>query len=121
LALCVAGSIYFLEANSGASEADVRELTFVSLVLLNLGLVLVNRSYGIDWLNPFKRANTAFFWIAGSAVSLIAIAVTWKPAETLFGFGNFHSHDLAIVLFAAAFMIVILETIKRIFRRRLFA
>jgi Ca2+-transporting ATPase len=119
LALAVVGTIYVVAANSGASGSDVRELTFVALVLVNLALVLVNRSYGMDWLNPFERANAAFLWIAGATILLIVLAVKWRPAETLFGFGNFHGHDVAIVLLASAAMIVILELVKRAFRKRL--
>ena len=40
------GLTYWLALQRGLPESDARALTFVSLVLIDLGLVLVNRSFG---------------------------------------------------------------------------
>ncbi|MFZ1988316.1 MAG: cation-translocating P-type ATPase C-terminal domain-containing protein, partial [Alphaproteobacteria bacterium] len=119
LALLIVGGIYLWDVNSGASEADIRELSFATLVLVNLGLVLVNRSYRVDWLHPFKHRNAAFLLIAGGAVAVLALAITVKPVEALFGFGTFHFHDLAIVAVATVLMIAVLEALKGLLRRKL--
>ena len=101
---------------------DLRALMFVSLVLVNLALVWVNRSYAASLASLFTRANAAFLWIGLAAIAVIAVAVTWPPAEGLFGFGAFHGHDLAISkILAAVVMIGALEIIKRLFVKRLIA
>jgi magnesium-transporting ATPase (P-type) len=41
--------LYSIALLYGLPEADVRALTFVSLVLVNLGLILVNCSFGTMW------------------------------------------------------------------------
>jgi len=119
LALLVVGGIYLWDVSAAGSEADVRELTFVTLVSANLALVLVNRSYQVDWLHPFKHRNAAFVLIAGAAVAVLALAITVKPVEALFGFGTFHFHDLAIVAIATLLMIAVLEALKGLLRRKL--
>jgi Ca2+-transporting ATPase len=119
LALFIVGGIYLWDVSAGAPEADVRELSFASLVLVNLALVLVNRSYRVDWFHPFKHRNAAFVLIAGAAVAVLALSVTVKPVEALFGFGVFHLHDLAIVVAAAVLMIAVLEALKGLLRRRI--
>jgi Ca2+-transporting ATPase len=119
--LTVVGSIFLLSAGSGMPDPDVRALTFVSLVLVNLALVLVNLSYSHDWRDTFKRTNRALLFIATFAVLVIAIAIFWLPAAKSFGFGAFHLHDFAICVFAALTVLFLLEGIKRVFRARLVA
>ena len=121
LAFIVLAIVYLLAAHTDMPDGDVRELTFVSLVLVNLALVWVNRSYAASLASLFTRANAAFLWIGLAAIAVIAVAVTWPPAEGLFGFGAFHGHDLAISIFAAVVMIGALEIIKRLFVKRLIA
>jgi Ca2+-transporting ATPase len=121
LGLAIVGTIFLLSARSGMPDGDVRALTFVSLVLVNLALVLANRSYSFSWRNTFAPTNRALFWIAGVAILVIAMAVYWPPAAKSFGFGTFHLHDIGISVFAALVMIFLLEGIKRVFRARLVA
>jgi Ca2+-transporting ATPase len=119
LAFGVLAGVYLLAAQSGMAEPDVRAIAFVSLVLINLALVLVNRSYGARWIDVLKPTNKAFLWIALTAIAVITLANLWAPAQRLFGFGTFHAHDLAISLAAAISMILALELMKRRLRRRL--
>ena len=46
IALIPLVALYVAGAPQGLPETDARALTFVSLVLVDLGLVLVNRSFG---------------------------------------------------------------------------
>src|SRR5690606_752996 len=101
LALAVVAGVYVGAARAGGSDAEVRAVAFVGLVLANFALVLVNRSYGIHPIRQLTPPNRALVWVVAVAGSLIAVALLWPPATELFRFGAFHWHDLAIAAVAA--------------------
>ena len=121
LAFAVVAALYVGAARAGASDEEVRTIAFIGLVLSNLALVLVNRSYGIDPIRLLLRPNRALLWVVAVAGSLIAIALAWPPATKLFGFAAFHWRDLAFAAAAALVLAVTLDLIKAAWRRRLAA
>ncbi len=121
LALAVVAGVYVGAARAGGSDAEVRAVAFVGLVLANFALVLVNRSYGIHPIRQLTHPNRALVWVVAVAGSLIAVALMWPPATELFRFGAFHWHDLAIAAAAALALAVALDVVKAAWRRRLAA
>jgi Ca2+-transporting ATPase len=119
LALLLVGSVYFLGIQRGMPEGEVRALAFVALVLTNLGLILVNRSFSSSLWGAVSRRNPALWVVMAIALPLLLAAVSWGPAETIFRFGPLHTDDLTISLGAAATLLVILEILKRLWRTRL--
>jgi Ca2+-transporting ATPase len=121
LAFAVVAGVYVGSARAGGSDAEVRAVAFVGLVLANFALVLVNRSYGIHPIRQLTHPNRALVWVVAVAGSLIAVALLWPPATELFRFGAFHWHDLAIAAVAALALAVALDVVKAAWRRRLAA
>ncbi|MFO1078959.1 MAG: cation-translocating P-type ATPase [Burkholderiaceae bacterium] len=121
LAFAVVAGVYVGAARAGGSDAEVRAVAFVGLVLANFALVLVNRSYGIHPIRQLTHPNRALVWVVAVAGSLIAAALLWPPATRLFRFGAFHWHDLAIAAAAALALAVALDVVKVAWRRRLAA
>jgi P-type Ca2+ transporter type 2C len=93
-------------------EADMRTLVFTTLVLLNMGLILVNRSYSASLVSAFLRPNRSLWILLNSVSAILAIAVFWQPARTLFRFGQFHWDLFGISMIAGVSTLVILEAIK---------
>jgi P-type Ca2+ transporter type 2C len=98
--------------HAGASEPDVRALVFTSLILVNLSLILVNRSYSASIWRTLSHRNRSFWILLISVSCLLVPLLLWSPTKTMFRLGDVHAHDLAICLFAAIFNLVILEWIK---------
>ncbi|MBX3591661.1 MAG: cation-translocating P-type ATPase [Burkholderiaceae bacterium] len=121
LAFAVVAGVYVGAARAGGSDAEVRAVAFVGLVLANFALVLVNRSYGIHPIRQLTHPNRALVWVVAVAGSLIAVALLWPPATELFRFGAFHWHDLAIAAAAALALAVALDVVKAAWRKRLAA
>lgn len=96
-------------------------LTFASLVLTSLGLVLVNRSFESSMGEALRRYNPALWWISAFAISLLGLALAWEPARDLFCFGKLHGDDVAVTLIAAVALVVVVEVSKRFWRRHLIA
>ena len=113
--------LYLLALRRGLPEGDVRALTFVSLVLANLGLVLVNRSFNSSVREALRWNNRALWWVSAVAIILLGVILAWEPARGLFHFGPLHADDLGVTLAAAAGLVVALESFKRLWRGSLTA
>jgi Ca2+-transporting ATPase len=121
LALLLVGSVYFLGVQRGMPETEVRALAFAALLLTNIGLILVNRSFSSSLWRAVSRWNPALWTVMGVALPLLLAAVSWRPAQAIFRFGPLHIDDLAISLAAAVAMLAALEILKRLWRTRLTA
>ena len=121
LALLLVGSVYFLGVQRGMPETEIRALAFAALLLTNIGLILVNRSFSSSLWRAVSRWNPALWIVMGVALPLLLAAVSWKPAQAIFRFGPLHIDDLAISLAAAAALLAALEILKRLWRTRLTA
>ncbi|MEZ5829632.1 MAG: cation-translocating P-type ATPase [Dongiaceae bacterium] len=121
LALLLVGSVYWMGMRSTMPEAEVRALSFSVLLLTNVGLILINRSFSSSLWRAVSRRNPALWIVVGIALPLLLAGVSWRPAQALFDFGPLHADDLAICLAAALVLLIALETLKRIWRTRLTA
>ena len=65
-------------------ESDLRALVFTSLVLINMGLILVNRSFKASLVRAFLRPNRSLWILFSSVIILLATAIFWPPAQLLF-------------------------------------
>ena len=105
----------------GLPETDARSLTFVSLVLVDLGLVLVNRSFATSLVELIGKANRALMWVALVTVALLALVLVAPFARALFRFGPLHADDLTLVVVIVVAVFAALEFLKRLWRGRLVA
>ena len=120
IALIPLAAVYWLAIRRGMPEGDARALTFVSLILVDLGLVLVNRSFGAVLIRAHK-GNRALWWVSGVTFALLAFALCSRVGRELFHFGPLHGDDLMLVAAIVAFVVGILEFLKRFWRARLAA
>jgi Ca2+-transporting ATPase len=109
-------TIFVVMLLRGMPEAQVRALTFASLVAGNFGLVLVNRSFKSSVVAALMRPNVALWLIFGITVSLLGITLAIRPVRDLFRFGPLHGDDLMLVLAGGALTVLFLESIKAVSR-----
>jgi len=119
LALTIVGLALALGAHAAMPENDLRAFVFVTLVLMNIGLILVNRSFGSSIADAILRPNRALWILLSGVLAVLAVTLYWPPAQELFRFGPLHGDDLAICLAAGAGFIVLLEFSKRWLRASL--
>jgi P-type Ca2+ transporter type 2C len=96
---------------------EIRSLSFVMLLMCNIALILSNRSFNISILHAFRDPNPVLGWGTFGMTGFFALLLYWPPAASLFGFGPFHGHDLAMCLTGGFALLVLLEALKR-FRAR---
>ncbi len=119
LVLVLLAAIHVGALRLGMPENEARTLTFVSLVATNIGLILVNRSFSTSLLAAFRRPNPALWRVIAATAALLALALAWPPASSLFRFGPLHAGDLGICLGAGFAVLAGLELVKRLWRNLL--
>lgn len=117
ISLMILAGILIGAMRMGLPEQDLHALVFTSLVLINMSLILVNRSFRSSLVRAFLRPNRSLWILLSSVVVLLAIAIYWQPAQSLFHFGQLHWDDLAVCAAASLLSILLLEALKAIMFR----
>ncbi len=112
VALAILTTTLIGAARVGLPEGDLRALVFTALVLINMGLILVNRSFSSSLVHAFLRPNRSLAILLGAVSVLLVAALYWPPARSLFHFGRLHLHDLAASTGAGLVSLLLLEWLK---------
>ncbi len=105
---------FIVTLRRGRSDLDARALTFTALVLTNLALILVNRSWRGSVLQTARARNAAFWWVAGSAVVFLGLALYVPFLRVRFRFSTLRAEDVAVCLLASLVALGWFEIVKRI-------
>ncbi|RTE89014.1 cation-translocating P-type ATPase [Bradyrhizobium sp. LVM 105] len=119
LAFALIAAIFIVALRSGVPPDEARTLAFIALVVCIVTLVLVNRSFSASFLSAFFRPNPALLWIFLAIALVLAAALFWPPASSLFRFGPLHLDDLMVTFGAGLLVLTVLELLKPIWARRL--
>jgi P-type Ca2+ transporter type 2C len=119
VAFALVALVFVLALRDGMPPDEARALTFFSLVVCIVGLVLVNRSFSASFSSAFFRPNSALVWILLAVVVVLATTLLWPSASTLFRFGPLHPDDLIVTLGAGLLVLVVLELMKPLWSVRL--
>jgi Ca2+-transporting ATPase len=112
-ALAIVGLALFLGARAGMPQDDLRAFVFATLVLMNIGLIIVNRSFRSSLVDALFRPNWTLWALVTAVLLVLGVALYWKPGQQLFHFGPLHLDDLSVCLAAGAGLIGLLELGKR--------
>ena len=118
LAFAMVAAIYLTALGRGMPEAEVRALTFFSLVLVIVSLIFVNRSFSASLVAALRRPNAALGWVMLVVPVMLSVTLLFPSASALFRFGPLHLDDLALTLAAGIVVLVLLEALKAIGRGR---
>jgi len=116
LTLTIVAAIYLFALQRGMPVEEVRALTFFSLVISIVALILVNRSASPSLRRTIMRPNRALALILPGIAAMLALTLLWPFAKGLFSFGSLHPDDLAVTLGAGVLLLVVLELIKLVWR-----
>lgn len=114
-------AVFRISLTLGSSAAEARALTFTSLVIANLALVLADRSQTRTILATLRTRNLALWGIIGLTLLLLALVLYIPFLRSIFGFAFLHPTDLLICLIAGISSILWFEIIKLVrswWRRR---
>ena len=78
--------VYFVSMREGRSVQEVRTLVFTTLVLSNIFLTLVNRSFTLPAFMTLRTPNWLLWLMLGLTFALLLTTLLFRPARQLFGF-----------------------------------
>jgi len=93
-------------------DDELRALVFVSFVLINASLILVNRTFSGSLFVSLGRRKTSLWILVSTVAAILAVTLTWPPAMDLFRFGPLHLDDLGLSLLAGMSVLLVLELVK---------
>ena len=96
------------------ADTDVRTIGFVTVILSNLLLIVVNRSWRLSALQTFRqRRNPTMKWILGITLLVLVLLLVVPSLRAAFGFGELSVLDGAVVVVAALAGVSWFELLKR--------
>jgi len=99
-------------AHPGHGPDAARALSFATLVVSFLTIILINRSWTRRVVSMLLVPNPALWWVvAGTALFLTAV-LTVPPLQELFRFAPLHANDLALSLAAGIICLLWFDLVK---------
>src|SRR5665647_545406 len=117
--LIIVLAIFGLSLYRGMAADEARALTFTTLVLASIGLILTNRSWTRSALVTLRSPNPALWWVTGGAVVILALIIFLPALSRLFSFGTLHAVDVVLCTIAGLITFALFEAFKLIRTRHL--
>jgi Ca2+-transporting ATPase len=106
-------AVYLWAMLNGRPDDVVRSLTFATLVVGNLALILVNRSWRLSIARALReRRNRALGWILVLAAAVLALLLVVPALREAFNFGPIHPTDVPLIILAGFAGVVWFEVYK---------
>jgi len=110
--LVIVLAVFAVSLYRGQGEAEARALTYTTLIIANLGLILTNRSWSRTILETMSTPNPALWWVVLGALAFLAAAIYVPFLRELFDFAYLHFIDVAICFMAGITSILWFEALK---------
>jgi Ca2+-transporting ATPase len=110
--LLVVLAVFLIARSWGHDEPDSRALTFTTLIVANLGLILANRSWTRTILATLRTPNPALWWVVGGAIAFLGLVLYVPLLTALFRFDVLHADDLLVCLVSGVVSVLWFEGLK---------
>lgn len=116
--LIIVAAVFGVSHARGIGDSEIRAMTFSTLVVANLALILTNRSWEHTIRETLRSPNVALWWILGGTVVVLGVSLYVPFARNFFQFGFLSGLELAVCLVAGSFSVVWFEALKIFSQRR---
>jgi len=110
-------TVYFLAQLQNLPTNEVRALSFLALVLVNLGIILANRSRVKTIWSSLKVNNSAVWWMVIGTILILFLIFSIPSLMDTFHFSEIKASQVGLCLVIISFFLLAAETIK-FFRHR---
>jgi P-type Ca2+ transporter type 2C len=110
--LLIVLGVFSIALYRGQGELDARALSFTTLIVANLSLILTNRSWSRTILDSWRSPNAALWWVLIGAVAFLGLVLYVPLLRSLFRFSTLHLVDLGICFAAGTASILWFEWLK---------
>jgi P-type Ca2+ transporter type 2C len=112
ISLLVVLFIYRMSLRLGQSFSEARTLSFITLIISNLCLILTNRSWTSSIMASFKFKNNKLIWVLAGALLFLGLVVYVPFLQKLFHFSFMHWSDIVISTGAGIVSVLWFEILK---------
>jgi Ca2+-transporting ATPase len=106
-------TVYFWALNTDRSDDQIRTLSFATLMLGNIALILANRSRRLSILQTFKtRTNKTIKWVVLGAISMLLLLVNVPLLREAFHLSYLDGREWLVVCMAGFGSILWFELYK---------
>ncbi len=106
-------AIFTVTLTRGQGAVEARTIMFATLIVADLGLILINRTWTRTVLESLRVPNAAVWWIIAGALVLLGLVLYVPLLRRVFQFTVLHPIDLLIALLAGIVSLLWFEGIKR--------
>jgi Ca2+-transporting ATPase len=108
--------VYFIGLRMGYSEKSIRTLTFVTLIVSNIAVILSNRSWTSNFFTIIFTPNKAVKWIVGGAIIFLILILNVQFLLDLFQFEKIGYIELLLCTVAGFSTVIWFEIYKHLKR-----
>lgn len=105
-------AVYYYALQQGLSEVQTRSMVFLSLLVANIFLTLVNRSFYYSILRTLGYRNGRMFWVLGVTILLMVLIVGLPPLAAFFRISSLPLPLLGIALATGMITTLWFEIVK---------
>jgi Ca2+-transporting ATPase len=116
--LIIVLAVFAVSLFRGQGEMEARALTYTTLIIANLGLILTNRSWSGTILETLRAPNPALWWVIGGALIFLTLVLYVPFLRDLFQFAPLDFLEIAIAFMAGITSILWFEGLKLFSRQR---
>jgi P-type Ca2+ transporter type 2C len=118
IVLAVTLAVFKLSLALGRGDMEARTLTFTTLVIANLALILTNRNWSSTIIESLRARNIALRWILVAAITFLGLVIYVPWLRDLFHFGILHLPDVLICVGAGVVSVLWFEIVKYFGRKK---
>jgi len=119
--LIITLAVYLIGLRLGYDDKEVRAMTFITLIVSNISVILTNRSWADNIFKIIATPNRALLWVGGSAFFFLMLILNIPFFLNLFQFHKPGLVNIVICSFAGLSSIVWFEIYKMFKLRRVSA
>jgi P-type Ca2+ transporter type 2C len=106
--------VYFIGLNMGYTEKSVRTLSFVTLIVSNIAVIISNRSWTFGFIRILSTPNKAVTWIVGGAITFLVLILNIPFLLNLFLFEKIGFTEFLVCTVTGFFSITWFEIYKKV-------
>ncbi len=110
--LAIVFVVYWIALYQGFDEGEVRALTFATIVVANLCLILTNRSWSDTIIASLRTPNRALAWVFAGTIICLLLVLYVPVLQDLFRFGTISPVELLACIFAGGISVLWFEGYK---------
>ncbi|MGC2424218.1 MAG: cation-translocating P-type ATPase [Nitrospirota bacterium] len=110
--LAIVFGVYYFAMVNNRGEDESRALSFTTLIVANLALILTNRSWSRTVFQTLRTPNAALWWVLSGAIGFLALVLSVPFLRGLFKFSELGPVDLLVCFAAGMLSIAWFEALK---------